>query len=89
MRQLTAGLLFLAAIGVGVLLPAAGYCELWLRKSVSLGVELGACGTEPNLDDAYWVTIHSVFPLAAVLLLCSLVVLRWGSPGRARSRARE
>ena len=77
--------LLLAAVALGVCLPAAGYCELWLRHTGSLRFELGACGREPNLDDAYWVAAHSVFPLALALFLCSLVGLWWGRRYRLRT----
>ena len=86
MRATVSILLLLAAVGVGIGLPAAGYCELWLRSAGSLRFELGACGREPNLDDARWVITHSVFPLAALLFLGSLVGLLRGAVGHTRPR---
>jgi len=86
MRTTVSILLLVAAVGVGILVPAAGYCELWLRNAGSLRFELGACGREPNLDDAYWVIADSVFPLAGVLFLGSLIGLLWGPAGRYRLR---
>ena len=51
----------------------AGYCDLWIRHAGSLGLELGACGSRPDLDHAYLVVRVPLWAVAAPLFVLSLL----------------
>jgi len=84
MRSKLGMLLLLSAVASGILLPAVGYCELCVRNTGSLRVELDVCGERPNLDDARWVVSASLVHAAAVLLVPSVALLLLGVRTRAR-----
>jgi len=67
-------LLLLGAVTVGIVLPAAGYCDFWLRGAGAVGIEFGRCGREPNLNHVGWVVTASLRGIAAAIFAISVVL---------------
>jgi hypothetical protein len=80
-------LLLVGAVTFAIVLPAVGYCDLWLRDGGRLGIEFGPCGKEPNLDHVRWVASVSLRLLAGAIFVLSVVLFLSGLLVRTRRGA--